>query len=65
MRVEVEKEVKNDLLQKNPWMGQKFLWMRVEVEKEVNNGLLQKDHWMGHKSLWMTLEWGNNPFEWR
>ena len=54
MRVEVEKEAKNGLLQKDPWMGQQSLWRRVEVEKEAKNGLLQKDPWMGQQSL----EWG-------
>ena len=40
MRVEIEKEAKNGLFQKDPWMGQQSLWMRVEVEKEAKNDLL-------------------------
>ena len=40
MRVVVEKEAKNGLLQKDPWMGQHSLWMRVELCKRPLNGVI-------------------------
>ena len=43
MRVEIEKEAKNGLFQKDSCMGQRSFWIRVEVEKEAKNDLLQKD----------------------